>query len=160
MLTAVVLAVSLLSVGQSTSDGDEGEGEANTCERTCLDANTLQFCDADAVATLSCAEVDEGAVCGFHSDRQGFDCLLPADAACDPSYAFGLSRCAPPLFCTDNRCSTTAPEAPATAQPTSGTTVAITTTASSCGSCAATDASVWALLLTPALVLRWRRRRV
>ncbi len=157
LLTAVVLAASLFTVAQS--DGGEGEGEANPCERDCLDADTLQFCDAGEVTSLNCDDVDDGAVCGFHSDRQGFDCLLPEDAACDPSYAFGLSRCAPPLFCTNRVCSTTAPPAVGPAQPTSGTSVPAEESTSTCGSCAAVDASIWTLLLTPALLLRWRRRR-
>jgi hypothetical protein len=159
VLTAVVLAVSLFTVAQSTSDGDEGEGGGDLCEHACLDADTLQFCDAGTVTTLSCGDVAEGAVCGFHSDRQGFDCLLPAAAACDPSYAFGLSRCVPPLFCTDRVCTTTAPPAVGVATPTAGTAAPTTASTSSCGSCAHTDARVWTVLLTPALLLRWRRRR-
>lgn len=160
MLTAVVLAASLFTVAQSTSDGGEGEGEANTCERACLDANTLEFCDAGTLTTLDCSDVDDDAVCGFHSARQGFDCLLPAGAACDASYAFGLSRCAPTLFCNAGVCSTTAPAATDPPRPTTGTKVEDEdSSTSSCGSCASSDASMWALVLAPALLLRWRRRR-
>lgn len=158
MLTAVVLAASLFTVAQSTSDGGEGEGES-ACERACLDADTLQFCDAGDVTTLSCADLDDGVVCGFHSARQGFDCLLPQGAACDASYAFGLSRCAPGLFCNAGLCSTTAPPAAGVAQPTGVSEDDDDVSTSSCTSCASVDVSVWGLLLAPALVARWRRRR-
>lgn len=158
----MVLCASLFTGAQSSSDGgDEGEGEGEVaCERACLDATTLQFCDAGAVSTLACSDVDDGAVCGFHSARVGFDCVLPEGAACDPQYAFGASRCGPGLFCNALVCSTTAPAAAGDPVPTNGTKIVEDDeTTTSCTSCAATDATAWLVVFAPALLLRWRRRR-
>jgi hypothetical protein len=160
--TAVVLCASLFTGAQSSSDAEEGEGEGEgevVCERACLDANTLQFCDTGVASTLACNDVDDSAVCGFHSARVGFDCVLPAGAACDPAYAFGTSRCGPGLFCNALVCSTTAPAAAGDPEPTKGTKVDADATTTSCTSCAATDATAWLVMFTPALLVRWRRQR-
>ena len=137
----------------------EGEGEGEGCDVVCVDAATLQFCDDGLAVTLSCADVDDGAVCAESPDL-GFDCQLPAGTACDPDYAFGASRCVPGLACINGVCAPGTAPGTQPLQPTPGTskTTVTTTTPLSCIGCSSTSALSWPLIWLPALLMRWRRR--
>ena len=152
--TAIVIGAAVLTPGQG-----EGEGEIDPCAVVCLDAATLTYCDADDVVSLDCADVDASAVCALHSDAWGFDCVLPAGSACDPAYAFGLSRCAAGLACLDGSCAPGTPPDDVVLEPTDGTAVATSTTGTttdvfSCLGCPSSSL----LMFMPAWVLRRRRR--
>lgn len=67
--------------------GDAGEVD---CTPRC-EGEVLHFCDDETPVSIDCSET--GATCGELSAEWGADCLLPEGAACDPSYADGLSRC-------------------------------------------------------------------
>jgi hypothetical protein len=169
---AVVVAVAALLAPAQAGEGEgegqgegegEGEGEGqgegeDDCAVVCVDAATLSFCDAGEVVTLDCADVDVAATCALHSAAWGFDCVLPAGSACDPAYAFGRSRCAGGLACTDGVCAPGSPATPAPLEPTAGTSNSTTTSASTnvlnCQSCGTTSA----LWLAPVWLLRRRRR--
>lgn len=75
--------------GDDAGPGSEDGGTAD-CTPRC-DGEVLRFCDDGTPVELDCSET--GATCGILSEEWGADCLLPEGAACDPSYADGLSRC-------------------------------------------------------------------
>ena len=130
------------------------------CDPRC-EGDTLHFCDGDTPATLDCRAV--GTRCALLSEAWGEDCVLGMSAQCDPGYAFGASRCdrAASLYCIEGICAeadgpVTGEEDPE--QPTGGTEIADTTTASDpfgCSSCGTGQAAA----LLPALVLLRLRRR-
>lgn len=78
--------------GEPADDGGVVEDDAGPvdCTPRC-DGEILRFCDADRPVSLDCSE--SGATCGVLTPEWGADCLLPEGAACDPSYADGVSRC-------------------------------------------------------------------
>jgi hypothetical protein len=93
------------------------------CTPRC-DNNSLLFCDGIGATTLPCDEVTDGATCAVLSSAWGADCVLPAGATCEPGYAFGVSRCNPPLVCANNDGSLTCgsgPPANTDATPSPGT---------------------------------------
>jgi len=94
-------------------DDDAGvavDAGGDACAPRC-EGDALVFCDDETGDELlvDCAAL--GARCGLLASTWGMDCLLPADAPCEPGYAEGRSRCDPTLnlFCTDDRCSTELP---------------------------------------------------
>lgn len=90
--------------GQAVDAGDD------PCAPRC-EGDALVFCDDETGAELLVDCTILGGRCGLLATSWGMDCLLPADAPCEPGYAEGRSRCDPTLnlFCTDDRCSTELP---------------------------------------------------
>lgn len=95
--------------GEAPADSgvlDDDAGPVD-CTPRC-DGEVLRFCDDEEPVALDCSET--GATCGVLTEAWGADCLLPADAACDPNYAGGLSRCegasdaSPTACCVEGVC--------------------------------------------------------
>jgi hypothetical protein len=86
------------------------DGGVVACAPFCS-GSELVFCDDQSGEELAIDCDALGARCGLLDTEWGFDCLLPAGAACEAGYALGASRCDPDLglFCTDGACSTTLP---------------------------------------------------
>lgn len=176
---AALFSLPALAQDGGSLDGGDVEGDAGTvtdgdagpvdCLPRC-EGEVLHFCDDGEPVQLDCTETN--ATCGILSEEWGADCLLPEDAACEPGYADGLSRCQgagddpPSACCVDEVCLGVndvddcrdllpgAPDRPATANP-----VAQNTTTS----CLGCD-SIPLIGLTPLLVglrlhSRLRRRR-